>query len=201
VIGPIKAFAWPLLLQAGGLAKRNGTRLALTRAGQAALGAAPADVLRGLWQRWLRTALLDEFSRIEVIRGQSGKGKRGMTDPTERRLAIEDALMDCPPNAWLPLTELSRYMRAAGHSFEVTRNPWTLYIAEARYGSLGYDGQHAWCFLQERYLRCVVFEYAATLGMVDVAYIHPREAEADYLELWGVDELEYFSRYAAGDLR
>lgn len=32
-IGPIKAFAWPMLLQAGGLALRTGTRLALSPSG------------------------------------------------------------------------------------------------------------------------------------------------------------------------
>lgn len=195
VIGPMKAFAWPMLLQAGGLAKVNGTRLALTRAGQAALTRSPAEVLRDIWQGWLRTRLVDEFNRIDVIRGQTGNGKRGMTDPTERRLAVEDALRDCEPNAWVALTELSRYMQAAGHTFEVTRNPWTLYIAEARYGSLGYAGSHAWSILQERYLRCLLFEYAATLGMVEAAYIHPADAKADYHELWGADDLTFFSRY------
>jgi hypothetical protein len=195
VVGPMKAFAWPMLLQAGGLAKLNGTRLALTRAGQAALAQPPAETLRGIWQGWLRTKLLDEFNRVEAVRGQTGNGKRGMTDPTERRLAIEDALMECPSNAWMALTELSRYMQAAGHTFEVTRHPWTLYVAEANYGSLGYAGNHPWSLLQERYLRCVLFEYAATLGMVDVAYIPPRDAKADYHDLWGTDDLEFFSRY------
>jgi hypothetical protein len=33
-IGPMKAFAWPLLLQSAGLAKLNGPKLELTAAGQ-----------------------------------------------------------------------------------------------------------------------------------------------------------------------
>ena len=47
-IGPIKAFAWPLLLQAGGLALHTGGRLALSPAGVKALSAPPAEVVRGL---------------------------------------------------------------------------------------------------------------------------------------------------------
>ena len=56
-IGPIKAFAWPMLLQAGGLALRTGTRLALSPSGVKALNAPPADVLRTLWRKWLKTCV------------------------------------------------------------------------------------------------------------------------------------------------
>ena len=74
-IGPIKAFAWPMLLQAGGLAVRNGGRLVLSPAGVKALAANPADTLRSLWRKWLKTTLLDEFSRIDAIKGQTGTGR------------------------------------------------------------------------------------------------------------------------------
>ena len=54
-IGPIKAYAWPLLVQAAKLAERHGKKLALTKAGRHALGAPAADTLRLTWQRWLKT--------------------------------------------------------------------------------------------------------------------------------------------------
>ncbi|MBK6905642.1 MAG: hypothetical protein IPH08_00430 [Rhodocyclaceae bacterium] len=50
--GAIKAYSWPLLLQAGGLATVQGGKLSLTPAGQAATVAAPAKVLAGLWRKW-----------------------------------------------------------------------------------------------------------------------------------------------------
>ena len=53
-IGPIRAFAWPWLVQAGKLAECRGSKLALTKAGHAALGAPAAPALRRLWQRWIR---------------------------------------------------------------------------------------------------------------------------------------------------
>lgn len=56
-VGPIKAFAWPLLLQAGGLANRTGTRLTLSPTGVKALSAAPTEVIRNLWRKWLKTSL------------------------------------------------------------------------------------------------------------------------------------------------
>jgi hypothetical protein len=66
-VGPIKAFSWPVLLQAAGLVQRNGARLALTPAGLKALRASPAAVLSLFWRKWLKSSLLDEFSRIDFI--------------------------------------------------------------------------------------------------------------------------------------
>jgi hypothetical protein len=40
-----------------------------------------------------------------------------------------------------------------------------------------------------------LFEYAATMGLIDVAYIPPINARPDYGDLWGVDELQCLSRY------
>ncbi|WP_245887252.1 hypothetical protein [Umezawaea tangerina] len=67
---PIAAFAWPLLLQAGGFAALDGTRLRLTPKGRSVLGKPSAESIRHLWRRWLTHAVIDEFSRIEQIKGQ-----------------------------------------------------------------------------------------------------------------------------------
>ena len=68
-------------------------------------------------------------------------------------------------------------------------------VVDPEYGSLGYDGYHVWEFLEGRYLLCVLFEYAATLGMIDVAYIVPHGARPDFTRLSGTDDLEFLSRY------
>ena len=193
-IGPIKAFAWPMLLQASGLAQRNGSKLALTKAGLKAIGSAPAPVLRTIWQQWTATDLLDEFSRIDTIKGQKASG-RVMSAVPPRRDAVQDALLACPVGAWISVEEFSRFMLAAGHTFEVARDPWKLYIGEAQYGSLGYAGSHDWMVLQHRYVLCLLLEYAATLGMVDVATIDPNQAPRHYSNLWGTDDLDFLSRY------
>jgi len=39
-----------------------------------------------------------------------------------------------------------------------------------------------------------LFEYAATLGLIDIAYIHPSGARKDY-DQWGTDDLDCLSRY------
>jgi hypothetical protein len=192
---PIRAFAWPLLLQASGLAEPAGAKLRLSVAGRRALGVPGAQTLRQLWERWAKSTLLDELQRIEVIRGQTGNGRRGLTAVAGRRTAVAQALAECPVGRWMQTEELFRFMRASGIDFEVTRSPWSLYIAEKQYGSLGYEGFGGWNILQARYALCVLFEYMATLGMVDVACVSPVGARNDFHDLWGTDELEFFSRY------
>lgn len=194
-VGPMRAFAWPVLVQAGGLAELSGKRLRLSKAGQRALNAPPEKTIRTLWGRWLKTTLLDELIRIDSIKGQGGKGKRGLTAIKGRREAINAALAECPPGQWIAVDDLFRYMRATGTDFEVTRDPWKLYIADPHYGSLGYQGFHDWQILQGRYTLCLLFEYAATLGLIDVAYTQPHHTRPDYGDIWGTDDLEFLSRY------
>lgn len=194
-IGSIKSFAWPLLVQAGGLASLNGKTLQLTKTGQKALSEPVEKTLAQLWRRWLKTGLFDELRRIDCIKGQTGKSKRGLTAVVGRRAAIHQALRACPPGRWIATNDLFRQMRATGADFEITRDPWNLYIGEPGYGSLGYEGFHDWRILQARYALCLLFEYAATLGLLDVAYIPPHDARPDYRNLWGTDDLPFFSRY------
>ena len=193
-IGAIKAFAWPMLLQAGGLAQQEGAKLALSRVGLKALSAPPAEVLRGLWNKWLKNTLLDEFSRVDVIKGQKGKG-RVMAAIAPRRAVIDQALRHCPVGAWIKIDELGRFMRAEDMDFSVCHDPWRLYISDAQYGALGYQGFHGWGILQLRYLLALLFEYAAPLGMIDVAFIYPEDARNDFRGLWGIDDLRFLSRY------
>lgn len=60
---------------------------------------------------------------------------------------------------------------------------------------MGYEGYGGWNIVQFRYLLCFLFEYAATLGLVDIAYVHPRDGMDDFREQWGADDLEWLSRY------
>ncbi len=194
--GHIKAFAWPLIVQSAGLANISGTKLQLTRTGKKALTSPPHEVIRQAWNRWLKTKLLDEFNRVHTIKGQTGRrGKRAMTAPAGRRDAIVEALTACPPHQWIAFDEFSRFARASGCTFEVARDSWVLYITDPHYGSLGYSGYGGWNILQDRYMLAFLFEYAATMGLIDVAYIHPSGARNGYGDMWGTDDLDCLSRY------
>jgi hypothetical protein len=104
----------------------------------------PHKTLRTLWKKWLKTKLLDELRRIESIKGQTGKGQRGLTATEKRRSVITAALADCPVGRWLAVDKFFRYMQAAAYDFEVTRFPENLSIENSYYGNLGYEGSDDW---------------------------------------------------------
>lgn|SRR5574340_223620 len=193
---PIASFAWPLLVQAGGLARLENGRLQLTAKGRTALGKPPAEVIRTLWQRWVSHAIIDEFSRIEEIKGQRARNVLSAAKP--RRQAVAAALAGCPPDEWIGVDALFTTMRRGNLSPTIVRSEmalWKLYLVEAQYGSLGYAGFHAWEILEGRYTLAVLFEYAGTLGLLDLDYIHPAGARDDFRENWGADDLDALSRY------
>jgi hypothetical protein len=49
--------------------------------------------------------------------------------------------------------------------------------------------------LQARYSLVYLFEYLATLGLIDVAYTLPYGARPDFRNNWGTDDLLFLSRY------
>jgi hypothetical protein len=193
-IGAIKPFAWVMVFQAGKLVELNGKKLVLTKAGQKALTQPAEKTIQALWKQWLKTTVLDELRRVESIKGQTGKGKRSLTAVAGRRSAIVNALKDCPVGRWVELPAFVRYMIAAGYDFEVSRHPESLSLEG--YSSL-YEGN--WLILQARYLLCFLFEYVSTLGLIDVAYLHPDDGVfilpiSDYYDatLSRYDGLAYF---------
>ncbi|MEV0677840.1 helicase-associated domain-containing protein [Actinosynnema sp. NPDC050436] len=193
---PIAAFAWPLLLRAGGLATLDGTRLRLTTKGREGLGKPSAEAIRGLWRRWLTHAVIDEFSRVEQIKGQQARNV--LTAAKSRRQAVAAALATCPPDKWVDVDSLFTAMQRGNMSPTVARTEmalWKLYLVDPEYGSLGYEGHHDWEFLEGRYTLAVLFEYAGTLGLIDLDYVDPRGARDDYVDNWGGDDLDALSRY------
>ncbi|MET7972708.1 hypothetical protein ABZW44_06400 [Streptomyces mirabilis] len=68
-------------------------------------------------------------------------------------------------------------------------------LVGAAYDSLGYDGFHDWPLLQDRYTLAVLFEYAATLGLIGIEYVPPVGAREDYRDNWGGDDLDQLSCY------
>jgi hypothetical protein len=193
---PIAAFAWPLLLQAGGLAEIAGGKLRLTANGRAALAKPAAGVLRSLWRAWLAKGLIDEFSRVENVKGQ--RATNVLTAPKARRQKVSQALAGQPVDAWIGVDDLFQQMKTTAWSPRVARNEsalWKLYLEDPQYGSLGYAGFGEWEILEGRYTLALLFEYAATLGLIDIAYDEPIGARDDYRGNWGADYLGALSRY------
>jgi hypothetical protein len=194
---PIAAFAWPLLIQVGGLARLAGTRLELSPRGRAALARPSYEALGALWARWLGSVSTDELARIEAIKGQRKPGT--LTSAITRRAAVAAALAGLQPGAWTGAGKLLASLRAQQQPPLVAarslRALWRLYVVDSYFGSLGHAGSRTWDLVEGRYALCVLFEYVATLGLIDVAYTDPRGARDDYRALWGADQLSCLSRY------
>jgi hypothetical protein len=194
---PIAAFAWPLLVQAGGLAELAGGRLQLTDRGRAAMSKPAAATIRQLWRSWVTSTVLDEFSRIDRIKGQ--RGANVLTSVKTRRKAVATALAGCPPEEWITVEDLFTTMSGRRETSPTVarseRGLWKLYLIDPQYGSLGYSGFADWPILEGRYTLAVLFEYAATLGLIDVRYTDPVGARTDYRDNWGADYHDYLSRY------
>ncbi len=187
-----------MLIQAAGWVQpaAGGTRLTLTTAGQAA-AAAPLDAaqVRGLWHRWLRSDLLDELTRAKGIKGQQSQHTR-LTAPATRRAQIAAALRALPPGRWVTLADLLRYMQAESYLPAVEEvGSHGLFVG---YRGWDYGG---WAGTREdyvqlvigSYVRVVLWEYAATLGIVDVAYVAPEDAALDFG--WIDVDADYLTRY------
>ena len=216
---PIAAFAWPLLLQVGGLAvlaRRDdsaalaaggggprparraitGGRLELSARGRATLDRPSYEALAALWVRWLGGVSTDELARMEVIKGQGKSGT--LTSAVTRRAAVAAALAALEPGAWTGIGKLLGILRAQRPPLVAAKSLralWRLYVIDSYYGSLGHAGPRAWDLVEGRYALCVLFEYAATVGLIDVAYTDPCGARDDYRALWGADQLSCLSRY------
>jgi hypothetical protein len=115
-----------------------------------------------------------------------------------RRQAVATALVSCSSDEWISMEALFTTMRRGHMSPTVARSEmalWKLYLVDAHYGSLGYDGFHRWEILEGRYTLAVLFEYAGTLGLFDLDYIHPSGARDDFHNNWGGGDLDALSRY------
>jgi hypothetical protein len=192
-IGHIKPFGWVMLLQAGKLVEMSGKNLALTKNGQKALNEPAEKTLQTLWKNWQKNTLLDELRRIDGIKGQTGKGKRSLTAVAGRRSPIVTALNDCPVGEWVKYTEFCRYIQAAGYELIVARSLDNLTIN----GSSNDYYETVFSLVEARYLCCFLFEYAATLGLVDISFLHPDDGHINFNE--GEDRSYYddeaMSRY------
>jgi hypothetical protein len=189
--GSYRAHAWAVVIQQCGWAKPRRGNLALTESGQRLLQGWTPDVFKEGIDGLRNDNHFDELNRVNHIRGQSGRGKRHLTDPSERRYAILESISHWPVGRWIEFDEVWRFLLASGNNFLITSNAVTLYFEEQQYGHLGGQEQ----VLPRVYLRAFLMESLATLGIIDIAYCHPHQLWPDLEGGWGTDEMDFCSRY------
>ncbi len=188
--GSVRAHAWPVLVQQCRWAKADRTKLALTRRGQKVL----ADPDPGYWSESVRylmdDSVFDELNRIPAIRGQGGRGKRTRTPPDSRREEVIAATAALPAGEWVSFDEFIRYLQSLGVELTPNNSPWNLYLCEQQYGYITNVED-----LTRQYVRAVLMETLATLGLLDIAYVAPHFLWPEFGYNWGAEGLDYCSRY------
>ena len=53
---------------------------------------------------------IDEISRIQCVKGQTGKGKHGLTAVSSRRNEVANTLAECPP-PWAGCIAIEEFFR------------------------------------------------------------------------------------------
>ena len=168
-----------------------------TARGRKALSAPPHGTVRDLWRKWVSSGVLDEFSRIENIKGQ--RSTTVLSSVSARRRTVAAAAASLPAGTWVEVDDLFAQMRRSGLNPTVERNSrslWRLYLADPQYGSLGYDGNHEWEILAGPVhpggpVRVRGHARPARRGV----HRPGRGALEDFGHIWGADDLAYLSRY------
>jgi hypothetical protein len=190
----IRTFGFAMILQTAGLAERRGGRLELTDAGSAALSDQTPALLKRCWEAWVGANQLDELSRIRGLKRQKARGHH-YTAPSSRKQAISRALAAVPPGAWITTTDFLDFVHVA-HDFDVDMSDFSSLSVGWTDDSdaVAYLGSNAWDAVSGAYLRVILLEYAATLGLIDLALVPLEEAELDFESDYGLSAAEY-SRY------
>ncbi|MEO5953809.1 MAG: hypothetical protein ABIQ44_15205 [Chloroflexia bacterium] len=175
----------------------GGSKLQLTRAGSDVLAREiGAPQVREAWARWVKSNLLDELSRVGNIKGQQSNATR-LNKPALRHEAIEQALRVLPVEKWVEIDEFTRYIRGENVLPEIElSHPTGLYVGSSYYGGL-YEKRQYWDIVIGSYVRAVIMEYVASLGMVEIAYTKPEYGTRTFDEQTGSDfsDYDYISRY------
>ncbi|MDC0535504.1 hypothetical protein OAO18_06810 [Francisellaceae bacterium] len=195
-VGSIKAFSWVLMLQVSRYLKKTGSSLDVTPKGIKSFKDKPQDVVQSIWNDWIYSKQFDEIKRITNLKGQGSKAaKNNFTDVSVRRQIIHQCLQSLPANEWISVESLFKHAVLNDYIFDVTKNHGTgLYYANPQSASIQ-DYRYTWAVLEEPYFLCVLFEYAATLGLIDVGYQSPRGVRTDKVSDWVDFDEGFVSRY------
>ncbi|MEX1117412.1 MAG: hypothetical protein WEB60_01330 [Terrimicrobiaceae bacterium] len=187
--GAVRAHAWGVLIQQCGWAKAKKDILVLTPAGTSWVLEPSARIYKEGVETFFDDEAFDELHRVNHIRGQTGKTRRWISSPGERRDAIASAMSKMPIGEWISFDETFRFLLAEQGVIKVGGSDG-LYICDAHYGHI-YDEVD----LSKQFTRAVLMESFATLGLVDIAYGSPHGIWPEFAESYGSESHDFLGRY------
>lgn len=137
------------------------------------------ESLHRLWNAWITNTEFNELWRVDAIKGQHST-RNPLNLPDVPRQKVVSALKDLPIGSWVSITDFFKFIQVSGFELQVTLEPSWLYA-----GAGGKTFTHGfWSHINGRFTCAFLLEYAATLGVIDVALTLP----------WGsVDDVEKFN--------
>lgn len=163
----IRPFAWPLIMSVARIAYMNNSRLCLSAHGRQCFSIPAHEFIRTLWQEWMHNIAYNEIFRIDIIKGQKSERNR-WNSPVKVREAIVSGLMHLPKEKWVGIDAFINFIIASGIEVVLSITPWNLSIPH-----LGILDRYSWAYVEGRFIRAFLLEYAATLGIIDVGLTVP----------------------------
>ena len=110
-----------------------------------------------------------------------------------RRTRVIEALSWCPVDRWISIAEFYRAIAVWDFDFELEKTDVrNLYVGSRYDGDLN-DQSNAWAVTNGLYINVIIWEYLATIGAVDVAFL-----EDDWMSLVDIGNIDIdgpISRY------
>jgi hypothetical protein len=152
------------------------TKATLTEEGRAWLRSRDPELLLAVFEQWVSQGAFDELARLSAVKGQRA-GTTRLTLPSSRRERVVEALSWCPASVWIDVEEFFRAVLIWQFDFDVeTSAGANLHIDSRGWPWWGYS---YWRLVKCQYILVVLWEYLATLGLLDIIYTSPADAAYD----------------------
>lgn len=148
------------------------------------------ELLLEAFEKWSEEGSFDELTRIDAVKKLRSKKTR-LTKSAERRSKIIEALSWCPTDVWINIDNFYRAVIIWQFDFAVENPNYESNLAFGYNDSL-YDATDYWRAFKGLSINVVIWEYLATLGAVDIAYLAPDDA---HFSLRNHYSDEAYSRY------
>jgi hypothetical protein len=153
--------------QESGLMARDGQ---LSKSGREYLRTQDPEILLDAFETWTSKGSFDELSRISLLKGLNAKDTE-LTPPAGRRDKVIEALSWCPAGRWIDMISFYRALLIWDLDFEVEDSPYSNLTIGSGYYATELEGETYWLVTHGLYANIVIWEYLATIGAVDVAFL------------------------------
>lgn len=163
----IRPVGLDIFVQESTLATRTGK---LTKAGREYLRSQDPEIMLEAFEQWTNSGRFDELQRITTLRGLNSRATQ-LTDPSSRRDKVIEALSWCPTGQWIEIGDFYRAVLIWNFDFDVEQTQYSnLYVVSPYYGDLN-STDNSWRIIQGLYINIIIWEFLATIGAVDVAFL------------------------------